>query len=156
MKSYTYAAEPLTEELKHDLLNIFNEYYNASEVARADLSPYDFDWDMYHALEQAGIFLAVVARDVEGNKPVGTVFYIITQNPHHRTERVATCDGIGVALAHRSAGIGNSLCDVAEVLLRERDVDVILHHSRTTYKNVPMFIDRGYKVIEHVYMKRIT
>lgn len=152
--AYTYAVETLTDELKQQLLAIFNEYYNASVEARADLSPYDFDWDMYHALERAGVMLIIVARD-EHLQPVGTVFYVITQNPHHRTERVATCDGIGVALAHRNAGIGNALCDFAEPLLRARGVDIIVHHSRTTYKVVPMFIDRGYTVIEQVYMKKV-
>jgi GNAT superfamily N-acetyltransferase len=151
-----YNTERLSPRLEEELTALFEAYY-AVTPAHTDLPPYDLDWPLYNALQDAGVLFITTTRDNEdGYKLYGAGLYMIVQHPHHRTMTVAECDILAVSHTRRGEGIGSTLLDFSINALRDRGVQRVAHRYRTCYNTTPLFEKHDFKLQEHVYARDIN
>jgi len=146
------AAEGLTNELCEEITQMVKEYY-ADTPAHVGIPPYDFNWPLYQQLDNAGALSVLCMRD--HGRLVGVALYAITANPHHKTMLVAECDTLATRLSHRGRGIGRTLCETAQTLLKDMGVKLIAHRFRTCYTEKPLFEQLGFTCAEKVYVKEL-
>jgi GNAT superfamily N-acetyltransferase len=144
-------AEQVAETYE-ELNSLVCDYY-ASTVAAKDLPPLDFNWPIYCALQEEGMLELYTARDKD--ELVGFAIYHIYPHLHHRSHLVAACDTLAVRPKHRGKGIGRTLMEYAEPLLKRHEVKSIIHQFRTCYTAKPLFPKLGYKLIEYGYLKEL-
>lgn len=149
---FTFHIEPMHTMLEVEMENLITGYYDSMPEG-SEIPPFDFDWDTYYRLSEIGSLLVTTAR--YDGKLVGCAMYVLGNAPHHRTVKVAMCDGIAMDPAHRGKGLGKALYTYSEQALRSRGVERVTHNYRVCYGTKPMFEDLGFKVIEHVYMKEL-
>lgn len=137
-----------------DIYDMFKEYY-ASTVASEGVPPLDYNWPQFFTIERAGALTVITARD-DDHSLVGAAIYFVLPHLHHRTHIFATCDTLAVRPSHRGKGIGRTLVQAAEPILKAQGVDTIVHSYREVYINdKPLFPKIGYAPYERSYVKRI-
>lgn len=151
-----YNTERFSPRLAEELTALFNAFY-AITPAHVGIPPYDFDWPLYGVLQDAGMLFITTARDNEdGYKLYGVGLYMIMQNPHHKTMRIAECDVMTVSHLRRGEGIGSTLLDFSINALRDQGVQRVVHRYRTSYNATPLFEKHDFKLQEYTYSKDIT
>jgi GNAT superfamily N-acetyltransferase len=148
-----YNVARLTEALEAELSALFTAYYSVTP-AHTGQPPYDFNWAVFRAVQDANMLLITVARD-EDNSLCGAALYIITEHSHHRGWIIAECDTLAVDHNKRGKGIGRGLYAYTETQLRDRGVKLITNRFRVCYDVEPLFPKLGFKLAEQVYMKEI-
>lgn len=148
-----YKQEELTPALQAEIHRLITDYY-AATPAHTDIPPYDFMWEVYEALDQAGSLVVCTARD-EAGKLVGVALYVISPVLHHRGRVAAVCDSLSVDHAQRGKGVGRALVECAAPILAERGVHCVVHHDRTCYGDSPLFPKLGFRQIERVWLRDV-
>lgn len=149
-----YEIESLKDNvsLRNEIHKLVRAYYDVTP-AHTGLPPYDFNWHVYEAAQEADKLLLLTARD--HGQLVGFCIYVVTPHPHHVDWLVAECDTIAVAHTHRSKGIGRRVLEIAMGILKDRGVKTIANRYRTCYNTAPLFSELGFTCVEHVYVKEL-
>ena len=116
--------------------------------------PLDPDWEMYSRLEAGGIVHVTTAR--RDGKLVGYAAFLLTNNLHYRTLRVAEGDIFWLAPECRRGRAGIDLMRAAEAQLRDRGVHRIVNKVKLHIDVGPVFEYLGYKPIERIYAKMVN
>lgn len=148
-----YQCEHLTETLEEELHTLFRAYY-ATTPAHTNQPPYDFNWPVFRAVQNAGMLCITTARDSEDTL-CGAALYIVTEHLHHKNWIIAECDTLAVDHAKRNQGIARNLYQFTEALLKERGVSLVINRFRVCYDVQPLFPKLGFRLAEQVYMKDI-
>jgi GNAT superfamily N-acetyltransferase len=149
---HRYQEEGLTSTLMAEVDTVMTDLYE-NTPARTNRPPFDFDWQMYIALQDRMVITTV--RD-DDSALLGFAFYIVMHHTHHASTVVAECDSIIVRPEHRGKGIATRLYEFTEPLLVSLGAEYITHRSRVVYGAEPMFPKLGFELEEHVYIKRMN
>ncbi len=136
-----HEAQPLLLDHWHEI---------ALDKGKVPLEP---DWDKYRLLDQAGVLNLTTARD--GTRLVGYALYILANNLHYRTLKVADSDVFFLAKAYRQGCTGLGLLKAAEANLIAAGTDKIINRLKLHYDVGAIFERLGYRPIERVYAKLV-
>jgi GNAT superfamily N-acetyltransferase len=148
--------EMLTPLLQDEVHELVRGYYDVTK-AHEGIPDYQFRWPVYDALQQQDMLRLITVRD-DRNKLVGFALYIVMEHLHHEGWRVAECDSLSVAHTHRGQGLGKLMLELAEIVLAEDNVKLMLNRYRTCYgaEGGELFKRAGFECIEHVYAKPLN
>lgn len=154
--SLTFIVEMLSPELIIGMDKIITDYYEWSKPKGLNdgIPPYNFDWEVYHKSEQAGLLFVSTVRT--NKELVGFALYMIIKAPHHDEVVMAECDSIFVAVSHQGLGIGRKLLEHTTAELRKLGVKWMVNRHRTRTNAVPLFESLGFVPWETVYMKELN
>ena len=112
-----------------EIMPLLQKHY--AEIAwKKDKIPLDPDYDAYRRLEKAKILRIFTARS--GGTLVGYAIWMVTNNPHYKSMRLARSDIFYVEPSRRGAMMGQRLIKYSESELKKDGVNVIGLHIKTT------------------------
>lgn len=122
-----------------------------------DTVPLMPNWNLYKAAEDAGSFVAVVAR--EAGEIIGYSSYWLLRHPHYDSLFLAEADIYYLAPEYRRGMAGVKLMRFAENHVIGLGVNKIITRAKVNRSGMPSLgplLERmGYKVTEHYYTKRV-
>jgi hypothetical protein len=133
-------------EILDELLPLLHDH--AREVNWID-QPIDPNRELYERLLKSGQYVLFTARSL--GKLIGYAGFFVNEHPHYRGFRQAVSDVIYISPSHRY-GVGAWLITFAETSL---DVNSILFYVTVQKDYSKTLEDRGYRLIEHTYAKRM-
>lgn len=139
-------------DLADKMQELVRAYY-ACTPAHTGLPPYDFNWELYERLADAGMLRIFAAWDE--HELVGFSMYIIMENMHHKGMLCAECDTLAVDHTRRGEGIGRQLVEYALRIHKAQGVKLVAHRYRTCYNTEPLFSALDFTCAEHVYVKEL-
>lgn len=148
MKDITFHLEKFKDVI-HEALPLVESHYK--EIAHYQDIPLEPDIDLYIKMEDAGIIKVFTAR-IEGEL-IGYAVFIIKQNPHYKNSLQAIQDVIYID--PKSRGFGFRFITWIDIQLASMGVQVAYQHVKAAYNFGPMLERIGYKLIDHVYGRRL-
>ena len=148
-----YAREDITLYTAVEIESVLNDYY-ITQNGVSGLPPYELDWRVYAALNEANSLVLICARD-DAEILVGFVLYMLVKHPHHKDMLVAECDIIVVAERARGQGVGKALMQHAEPYLVLANVNKVIHREKFFHDAKPLFPKLGYVASEMSYVKEL-
>jgi predicted GNAT superfamily acetyltransferase len=112
------------------------------------------NWDAYHALEQCGALLALVAY--LGDEIVGYSVNFIGPHMHDAALRYAHNDALYVKPEHRGGRMGLKLMRETELFVRERGARMMMWHAKPDTALEKILPRMGYGVEEIMFCKEIN
>jgi GNAT superfamily N-acetyltransferase len=144
--------EAFTRELYQELAPLLELHWR--EIAHFEDIALDVDVARYHAMEQAGILRAFVAR-MDG-KPVGYACFVVAPHAHYKGSLQALQDVLYVDPACRCSAIGLRLIRHCDAELAAEGVQVVLQHAKVKHQALHVILPReGYEAVDMVYVKRL-
>ncbi len=146
----TFSREPLTPQWFEEAMPLLRLHYK--EIAHYQDIPLDPDEDAYLDAEKRGAIRCFVARDQFGLL-MGYAVFFVRYNIHYKTSLQAIQDVIYVDPNKR--GIGARFIPWCDAKLKEEGVQVVYHHVKDEHNFGPLLERIGYKLIDHIYGRRL-
>ena len=146
------AVEPLSRELFAECWPLFEQHREelTTDKALMQLAP---DVDRYLAAQEAGAFLAVVAR--KDGAVVGYSGNFVTHNLHYSALCYCHNDLLFLDSAHRKGTLGLKLMDVTEREAAARGARMMIWHAKSGSTLEKLLPRRGYRVQDVLFSKRL-
>jgi GNAT superfamily N-acetyltransferase len=130
---------------------VYEYWHNSPE--NGVLDRLDFDWEVYHKLDNDGLLHLTVGRD--DGRLVAAALYLIMMDIKRKWKKVATCDTFAVSRNYRGLGIGRELYAAVEPALIALGVNEIQNGYREVYKVQPLFERLGFYIEQRMYVKKV-
>lgn len=138
-------AQDVFEEMQPLLQLHYEEIAHYKDI---ELKP---DKEFYFNAEDQGRLRVFTVRD--DNILVGYSVYFLKHNPHYKDSLQASQDVVFIRKDKR--GQGREFVKWCDEQLKEMGVDVVYHHVKAAFNWGPMLEKQGYKLIDHIYGKRL-
>lgn len=129
----------------HLLEKHFHEIAHYQDI---DLAP---DQDAYYHAERMGNVEVFTAR--EGSALIGYAIFFIRQNMHYKKSKQAVQDVVFIQKDKR--GLGLNFIKWCDLQLKERGVQVVMHHVKTAHDWGPALEKIGYEFVDKIYARRL-
>lgn len=147
------SESPVCLEIREEFSQLLYDHY-------IETRPYDeyvlnIDWDTYKKLYDSGVVEFFTARDEE-ERIVGYTLYMVHPSLHYKDKIYAVMDLIYIDPEHRGNGLALDLIKYSEeMLLEERDVDLITMSMKTSCPFEKLAEKVGYDKMEYFYTKQL-
>lgn len=149
-RTATYALESIEsvwDEI-HPLLEA--HYVEIAHYPDIALAP---DYAYYRNAQRLGKLRIFTSR--VGGRLVGYAIFFVNTHHHYKESLQAQQDILFVLPDYRGGLVGAKLIRYAEDLLREEDVQVVMHHCKKAHDLGPLFERLGYELMDMIYVRRL-
>lgn len=151
MSKLVFAVESISNII-HELEDIIPDHWEEVALDRSS-TPLSPDWDVYRAIDAAGGFHTVTARD--SGKLVGYSIYVVSKNLHYASVYQAETDVFYLAPSYRKGLAGVRLLKFSEKTLKEKGVNKVISKAKLHNQVGKLLEMIGYNPIETVYAKKL-
>jgi GNAT superfamily N-acetyltransferase len=128
---------------------------NYREVAAHQDVPLAVDVDAYRNTEAAGRLCILTARDA--GHLVGYAVFVVSAHPHYKSSFQAQQDVLYLDAPYRRHGFGVDILRFSERVLGAKGCQFVIHHAKVAHPALgELLAHRGYDVVEHIYVKRLS
>lgn len=149
-RTATYALESI-ESVWDEIQPLLEAHYvEIAHYPDIALAP---DYGRYRTAQRLNKLRIFTAR--VGGRLVGYAIFFLDHHHHYKESFQAQQDILFVLPDYRGSMVGARLIRYAEDLLREEEVQVVLHHCKAKHDLGPLFERLGYELMDLIYVRRL-
>lgn len=140
----TFQEETLEQIRGAELETILKLHVEELSKFSVTLNP---DWDMYQRLEDVNALHTVTVRD--NKKLIGYYVSIIATHHHYKDALIAENDIHYILPEYRKGWLGYKFLKRVIQLLKDRNVNIILHTMKADHSYLPITERLGFKLMDY-------